>query len=72
MHIAVKRAWAPAWGASSMPHYQFQKSISNCKLRNVESSSHNSKCDCKMLKVAVILRNVTANVENCSHVTAAF
>ena len=28
--------------------------------QNVESCSHNSKCDCKILKVAVIIRNVTA------------
>ena len=27
---------------------------------DVESCSHNSKCDRKMLKVAVIIRNVTA------------
>ena len=51
--------------------------------QNVKSCSHNSKCDCKMLKVAVIIRNVTAkcwklqswfemwlqNVESCGHIS---
>ena len=48
-------------------------------LQNVESCSHNSKCDSKMLKVAVIIRNVTAtfnilqsDFEICNHVTATF
>ena len=48
-------------------------------LQNVESCSHNSKCDCKMLKVAVIIRNVTAkcwksrsHFKICNHVTATF
>ena len=36
-------------------------------LQNVKSWSHNSKCDRKMLKVGVIIRNVTANVKSWSH-----
>ena len=48
----------------NMPRHQFQKSISDCKIRNVTQistfCSHNLKCDRKMLKVAVIIRNVTA------------
>ena len=40
---------------------------SKCRPQNVESYSHNSKCDGKMLKVTVIIRNVTQNVESCSH-----
>ena len=34
--------------------------VSKFLLQNVESCSHNLKRDCKMLKVAVIIRNVTA------------
>ena len=48
--------------------------------QNVEGCSHNSKIDCKMLKVAVIIRNVIAKCwklrsnfgKNHSHVTAFF
>ena len=68
----------------------FQKSISDCKIENVranfniirnviESCSHISKCDHKMLKFAGIIRNVTApfnilqsDFEICNHVTATF
>ena len=48
------------------------------RLQNFESCSHNSKCHGKLLKVAVIIRNVTAKcwklqlnfTKNPSHVTA--
>ena len=33
---------------------------------------HNSKCDCKMLNVAVIIRKLMATFEICNHVTATF
>ena len=47
--------------------------------QNVKSCSHNSKCDCKILKVAVTFRIMTAifnilrsHFEICNHVTATF
>ena len=37
------------------------KHVKSCSHNSkCEMLCHNSKCDCKMLKVAVIIRNVTA------------
>ena len=47
-----------------LPRQQFQKSISDGKIRNVTEistfCSRNSKPYCKMLKIADIIQNVTA------------